>query len=65
MFMIGSKILRFVMSLFYEQVAKALVSSFDSSTSQEKMAVVIIPVVIATWESSLLHALETQHETRV
>ena len=29
------------------------------------MAVVIIPVVIATWEAILLHTLETQRETRV
>ena len=39
--------------------------SLDISTSQEKMAVVIIPVVIATWEAILLHTLETQRETRV
>ena len=39
---------------------------FDISISQEKkMAVVIIPVVIATWEAILLHTLETPRETRV
>ena len=74
MFMIGSKILRFMMSPFYVRVAKALVrlhvyfklvSIF--STSQEKMAVgtCIIPVVIATWEAILLQTLESQRETRV
>ena len=66
MFMIGSKILRFVMSSFYVRVAKAhayLVSIFR--LLKKKMAVVIIPVVIATWEAILLHTLETQRETRV
>ena len=65
MFMIGSKILRFMMSPFYVRVAKAhayLVSIFRL-LKKKNMAVVIIPVVIATWEAILLH---TQFiETRV
>ena len=66
MFMIGSKILRVMMSPFYVRVAKAhvyLVSIFR--LLKKKMAVVIIPIVIATWEAILLHTLETPHETRV
>ena len=62
MFMIGSKILRFMMSSLYVRVAKALVRLHSH---EKKMAVVIIPVVIATWEAILLHTLETQRETRV
>ena len=66
MFMIGSKILRFMMSSFYVRLAKAhayLVSIFR--LLKKKMAVVIIPVEIATWEAILLHTLETPRETRV
>ena len=65
MFMIGSKILRLMMSSFYGETT--CIFSFDISTSQvlKKMAVGIIPAVIATWEAILLHNLETQCETRV
>ena len=66
MFMIGSKILRFMMSPFYVRVAKAhayLVSIFR--LLKKKLAVVIIPIVFATWEAILLHTLETQRKTRV
>ena len=71
MFMIGSKIVRFMMSPFYVRVAKALVRlhaylvSIFRLFKKKKMAVVIIPVVIATWEAILLLALETPRETRV
>ena len=70
MFMIGSKILGFMMSPFYVRVAKALVRLHVYFVSifrllKKKMAVVIIPVVIATREAILLHTLETQRETRV
>ena len=60
MFMIGSKILRLMMSSFYVRVAY-LVSIFR--LLKKKMAVVIISVVIATWEAILLHTLETQRES--
>ena len=70
MFMIGSKILRFMMSPFYVRVAKALVRQHAYLVSifrllKKNLAVVIIPVVIATLEAILLHTLETQRETRV
>ena len=70
MFMIGSKILRFMMSPFYVRVANALVRLHAYLVSifrllKKTMAVVIIPVVIATWEALLLHTLETRRETRV
>ena len=55
-FMIGSKILRFMMSQFYVRVAKALVRLHAYLVSifrllKKKVAVVIIPVVIRTWEA--------------
>ena len=31
---------------------------------KKKMAVVIIPIEVATWEAILLHTLETQRKTR-
>ena len=70
MFMIGSKIHRLMMSLFYVRVAKALVRLHAYLVLifrllKKKMAVSIIPAVIATWEAISLHNLETQRETRV
>ena len=70
MFMIGSKILRLMISSFYVRVAKALVRLHAYLVSifrllRKKMAVGIIPAVIATWEAISLHNLETQRETRV
>ena len=49
----------------FSRLSHMVIFSFDISTSQEKMSVVIIPVVIATWEAILLHTLETQRETRL
>ena len=55
-----------MMSPFYVRVAKAhayLVSIFR--LLKKKMAVLIIPIVIATWEAISLYTLETPRETRV
>ena len=62
MFMIGSNILRLMVSLFYVRVAKALVRLHAYLVSifrllKKEMAVVIIPAVIATKEAILLHNL--------